>query len=101
TSCSVNRRRAATNSPTFLPRGGIARNGWLLERKRHEDLMIPTLFVVLTFSLLYWFPVRRWMNRWGATPSDLTRVMAGDALLQNPTYSVEIGGVRHAQPREL
>jgi hypothetical protein len=39
-----------------------------------------TLFAILTFSVVYWFPIRRWMNRWGATPSDLTRVMAGDAL---------------------
>jgi hypothetical protein len=46
-----------------------------------------TLFAILTFSVLYWFPIRRWMSRWGATPSDLTRVMAGDALLVNPTYS--------------
>jgi hypothetical protein len=49
--------------------------------------MLPTLFVILTFSVLYWFPIRRWMSRWGAAPSDLTRVMAGDALLVNPTYS--------------
>lgn len=49
--------------------------------------MLPTVFAVLVLSVLYWFPVRRWMNRWGAAPSDLTRVMAGDALLAKPTYS--------------
>jgi hypothetical protein len=38
--------------------------------------MRPTLFVMLTFSMLYWFPIRRWMSRWGTTPSDLARVMA-------------------------
>jgi len=48
--------------------------------------MVPTLVVIL-IAVVYWFPVRRWMNRWGATPADLTRVMAGDALLANPTYS--------------
>jgi hypothetical protein len=42
--------------------------------------MLPTLFVILTFLVLYWFPIRRWMSRWGATPSDRTRVMTGDAL---------------------
>ena len=31
--------------------------------------MLPTLFVILTFSVLYWFPIRRWMGRWGATPA--------------------------------
>ena len=49
--------------------------------------MLPTLLVLLALSLLYWFPIRRWINRWGATASDLTRVMAGDGLLVNPTYS--------------
>jgi len=48
--------------------------------------MIATL-AVLAFAALYWFPIRRWMNQWGAAPSDLTRVMAGDSLLPDPTYS--------------
>ena len=49
--------------------------------------MFPTLFVIFALALLYWFPVRRWMARWGTTPSDLTRVMAGDSLIVDPTYS--------------
>lgn len=49
--------------------------------------MFPTLLTILTCALLYWFPLRRWMSRWGAAPSDLTRRMAGDELLANPTYS--------------
>ena len=49
--------------------------------------MLPTFLVMLTFAALYWFPIRRWMNQWGATPSDLARVMAGDSLLADPTYS--------------
>ena len=40
--------------------------------------MLPTLLVIFTFAALYWFPIRRWMNQWGATPSDLSRVMAGE-----------------------
>ena len=63
--------------------------------------MTPTLFVVLTLSLLYWFPIRRRMNRWGATPSDLTRVMAGDALLENPTYSGTMAVIVNAPPEYL
>jgi hypothetical protein len=63
--------------------------------------MIPTLVVVLTLSLLYWFPLRRWMNRWGATPSDLTRVMAGDALLDNPTYSGTMAVTVNAPPADI
>ena len=49
--------------------------------------MLLTLFASFTVAVLYLVPIRRWMSRWGATPSDLTRVMAGDALLVEPTYS--------------
>ena len=48
--------------------------------------MLLTLFVIITFAALYWFPIRRWMGRWGTTPSDLSRVMAGDGLLVDATY---------------
>ena len=47
--------------------------------------MVPTVLAVLALAALYWFPIRRWMNQWGATPGDLTRAMAGDSLL--PTYT--------------
>jgi hypothetical protein len=63
--------------------------------------MLLTLFVVLAFSLLYWFPMRRWMGRWGATPSDLTRVMAGDALVVNPTYSGTMAVIVNAAPEHI
>jgi hypothetical protein len=49
--------------------------------------MLPTLFVMLTVAALYWFPIRRWMNQWGAAPPDLARVMAGDSFLPDWTYS--------------
>ena len=49
--------------------------------------MVPTLLVILTLVVLYWLPIREWMNSWGATPSDVARVMAGDSLLADPTYS--------------
>ena len=63
--------------------------------------MLLTLFVVFTFSLLYWFPMRRWMSCWGATPSDLTRVMAGDALVVNPTYSGTMAVIVNAAPEHI
>ena len=47
--------------------------------------MFLVLFVMLTCLVLYWFPIRRWMNRWGAAPVDLARAMAGDSLLPDPT----------------
>jgi hypothetical protein len=63
--------------------------------------MLLTLFVILTCSMLYWFPIRWWMSRWGATPSDLTRVMAGDALLVNPTYSGTMAVIVNAAPEHV
>jgi hypothetical protein len=63
--------------------------------------MLAILFVILAFALLYWFPIRRWMNRWGTTPSDLTRVMAGDGLLRNPTYSGTMAVIVNATPQHI
>jgi hypothetical protein len=63
--------------------------------------MVPTVFAILTLSVLYWFPIRRWMSRWGATPSDVTRVMTGDALLANPTYSGTMAIIVNAWPEQI
>lgn len=64
--------------------------------------MFPTLFVILTFSvLLYWFPIRRWMGRWGTAPSDLSGVMAGDGLLDKATYSGTMAVIVNAQPEHI
>ena len=49
--------------------------------------MRSIVLVALALAVLYWLPVRRWMSRWGATPSDLARVMAGDSLLADSTFS--------------
>jgi hypothetical protein len=63
--------------------------------------MLPTLLVILTCVLLYWFPIRRWMSRWGTAPSDLARVMAGDRLLVNPTYSGTMAVIVNARPEHI
>ena len=52
--------------------------------------MAPILFVGLTLATLYWFPARRWFARWGSTPRELARVMAGDAAVADPTYSASL-----------
>jgi hypothetical protein len=49
--------------------------------------MAPLFMVILTLAVLYWIAIRRWIRHWGATPSDRSRVMAGDSLIVNPTYS--------------
>ena len=64
--------------------------------------MLPTLlFAVLASAGLYWFPVRRWMSRWGAAPSDLRRPMAGDALLVDPDYSATMAVIVNAAPEHI
>ena len=63
--------------------------------------MLPILLVILTFAVLYWFPIRRWMSRWGTTPSDLTQAMAGDGLLVNPTYSGTMAVIVNAMPEHV
>ena len=63
--------------------------------------MLLTLLVMLTFAALYWFPIRRWMNQWGATPSDLARVMAGDSLLADPTYTGTTAVTVDARPEHI
>jgi hypothetical protein len=60
-----------------------------------------TLVATVAFSMLYWFPIRRLMNRWGTTPSDLTRVMTGDGLLDQSTYSGTTGVVVDAAPEQI
>ena len=62
--------------------------------------MVPMLLVILTLAVLYWFPIRRWMSRWGTTPSDLSRVMAGDSLL-DPTYSGTMAVIVNAPPEHI
>lgn len=63
--------------------------------------MLPTLFAILIVAALYWFPVRRWMNRWGATPADRARVMAGDGLLPDPLYSGTTAITVNAPPENI
>ena len=63
--------------------------------------MVPTLPVILTLAVVYWFPIRRWMSRWGATPSDLSRVMAGDSVPVDPTYSGTMAVSVDAPPEDI
>lgn len=52
--------------------------------------MFPTLLAIVAiaaFAVVYWFPLRRWFARWGTAPDELTRVLAGDAVIAEPTHS--------------
>jgi hypothetical protein len=63
--------------------------------------MIPSLAIVLTVAVLYWFPIRRWTGHWGATSSDLTRVMPGDGLVVDPTFSYTTAILVNARPEHI
>lgn len=63
--------------------------------------MVPALFAAVALGALYWFPMRRWMSRWGATPAELSRVMAGDSLLPHHTYSGTMAVTIHAAPEDI
>ena len=63
--------------------------------------MVPTLLVALGLALLYWFPIRRWYLRWGATPVDLRRAMAGDAIVPYPTYATTLAIKVDAPPEDI
>jgi hypothetical protein len=56
------------------------------------------LVIALILAVVYWFPLRRWFGRWGTTPSDLARVMAGDAAVADPTYSATLAVTVDAWP---
>jgi hypothetical protein len=63
--------------------------------------MLPTLVIVLTLGIVYWFPLRRWMGRWGTASSDLTRAMAGDGLIVDPPFSYTVGITINARPEHI
>jgi hypothetical protein len=64
-------------------------------------MRLRRLIIILVAGLLYWFPLRRWMGRWGTTPVDRTRVMAGDAAVVDPTYSATLAITVDARPEEI
>jgi hypothetical protein len=63
--------------------------------------MLFTLLAILAVALLYWFPVRRAFGRWGTTPEELTRVMAGDAIIVSPTHSATEAITVRAPPEAI
>ena len=63
--------------------------------------MAAILVVALALAALYWFPMRRWFRRWGATATDRTRVMAGDGAVVEPTYSATLAITVDARPKHI
>jgi len=63
--------------------------------------MTPTLIVTVALAVVYWFPIRRWMGRWGATTADLTRVMLGDGLIAKKAFSFTMAVSVNARPGHI
>ena len=63
--------------------------------------MAAILVVALALAALYWFPMRRWFRRWGATATDRPRVMAGDGAVVGPTYSATLAITVDARPKHI
>jgi hypothetical protein len=63
--------------------------------------VLLTLIALLALSVLYWFPIRRWFHRWGASDDDLARVMAGDAEITEPTYSATLAVTVDTPPEHI
>ena len=80
-------------------RRSMGTNGALIELE--ERPVAATLFCAVALAVLYWFPTRRWFARWGATATDLTRVMAGDSAVVDPTYSATLAITVDARPEHI
>jgi hypothetical protein len=52
---------------------------------RGQPKRLAQLLAALALAAVYWWPVRGWFARWGATREELERVMPGDALISSPT----------------
>jgi hypothetical protein len=59
------------------------------------------LVTLLCLGLLYWFPVRRWFRRWGASGVDLERPMSGDRDVPNPTSAATLAVTIAARPEHV
>lgn len=62
---------------------------------------MPSLVLAVVIAAVYWFPLRRWFGRWGTRLSDRTRVMAGDAIVVNPTDSTTLAVTIAAAPDDI
>ena len=56
---------------------------------------------LLVLGLLYWFPIRRWYRRWGATDAELERAMSGDLAIAKPTYETTLAITIAARPEHI
>lgn len=63
--------------------------------------MLFTFLAILAVTVFYWFPIRRWFGRWGATDADLRRVMAGDTVIAEPIHTQTHAITVNASPEDI
>jgi len=63
--------------------------------------MLPVLIGLALAAAIYWFGIRPWYMRWGATPAELARPMPGDAIVSNPTYLTTLAITVEARPEHI
>ena len=56
---------------------------------------------LIGLALFYWFPIRTWFSRWGTTPDDLSRRMAGDEVITRPTHTATHAVTVNAPPEHI
>jgi len=44
-------------------------------------------FLLISLSAIYLWVIRPWQIRWGATDGEVERSMAGDDVVQSPTFN--------------
>jgi hypothetical protein len=52
-------------------------------------------------AAIYWFPVRRWFARWGATQDEATRAMPGDGMIPKPMVTSTQVVTVNARPSDV
>jgi hypothetical protein len=64
-----------------------------------------TTFILIGLSVtaiaIYWFLLRRWFGRWGATDAELRRVMPGDGAVKFPTGVATLAITINASPEHI
>jgi hypothetical protein len=60
--------------------------------------LVSALLLAAILLVIYWFVVRQWFFRWGASREDLQRVMPGDHLVDAPTYAATLAVAIDAPP---
>lgn len=63
-------------------------------------VMSLAIFLV-SFTLLYFAWLREWQMNWGATDEEVIRYMAGDELVENPSFNATRAVEINAAPEEV